>query len=116
MVLEKISGATREAWRLRDDDNGNEGKLADFDADVEKEQCQRNGLCRQSNFIQRAGEAQAVQQTERESDHPRGAFGESWLALASADDFRRDEHDAQRNTRLDRDRRHARSRAWLRRE
>ena len=86
----------------RTEHGSDEGELAQFDADVEEEQRERNRVLRQADFAQRACKAEPVQQAECECDHPRRAFGQSRFALASANDFRRDKHDAQRNTRLDR--------------
>lgn len=52
--------------------------------------------------MQRAGEAEAVQQPEGERDQPRPALPQAWLAPARAHDLGGDEDDAERDEDLDR--------------
>ena len=53
--------------------------------------------CGRPTYIQRAGEAEAMQQTEGERDEPRKFLGQTGHALSAMDDFCRDKHDAQRD-------------------
>ena len=66
------------------------------------QQRDRDRLLRQTDLGQRAGEAEAVQQAEAERDHPRRARGQARLAAQAVHDLGGDEHDAERDHRLDR--------------
>ena len=46
-----------------------DGELGEFDADVEREQCQHRGAALQPEIVQDAGEGEAVHETERDGDH-----------------------------------------------
>ena len=70
------------------DHSSDEEQLTDLDADIEKEQRDRNRRLRQANLAQRAGETESVQQSERERDHPRPPFGQARLALPGTHNFR----------------------------
>ena len=52
---------------------------------------------RQSDFGQCAGETEAVQQAERERDHPGPSCGEAGLARAVARDFAGEQKNGERN-------------------
>src|SRR5665809_6156 len=86
--------------------HGNEEELTDFHADIKEKKRGRDVTGGESNLAQRTGEAEAVEEPEGESDHPGGADGDTGLALAGADDLKRDEGDRQRDRRLDRRRAH----------
>ena len=51
-------------------------ELARLDAEIEKEQRERNIVRRQAHFAQRAREAEPVQQPKRSRDQPGRAFGQ----------------------------------------
>ena len=57
----------------RTEHGSDEGELAQFDADVEEEQRERDGVLRETDFTQDACRTQPVQQAEDEPDDPRGA-------------------------------------------
>ena len=88
-----------DAPQQRDDAERHDDKreLPGLDAEIEKEQRERDVVRRQSDLAQRAREAEAVQQSKRSRDQPRRALGQPALAAPAAQDFRRDENDAQRN-------------------
>ena len=50
--------------------DSDEAELTEFDADVEEEQRERDGVLRETDFAQRAGEAESVQQAEYEGNDP----------------------------------------------
>ena len=83
-------------------EGADEDQLADLDTDVEHEQRGRNGGLRQADLLQRAGEAEAVQQAETEGDDPGRARGQAGPAVQAVQDLHRDEGDRQRDDGLDR--------------
>ncbi len=80
--------------------------LSDLDPDIEKEQRDGNRRLRQAHFIQCAGKAKAMQQAEGERDNPGKFLCQPRPALTAVNDFRRHEHDAQRDGGFDRWPRH----------
>ena len=79
-----------------------EGELSDFDANIERQERKRNVALRQAEGGQAAGEAEAVQETEREGDDPRAPDGKARLAAPGADDLRAEEQDRERDRRVER--------------
>ena len=78
-------------------------KLPGLDAEIEGQQRQWHIGLRQADFLERTGEAEAVQQTEGKSHQPRIALRHARRPGASgAREFTCDEGDAQRDRRLDR--------------
>ena len=77
------------------EDDGDKQELPEFNAKVEEEQRRRNCGLRQTDFAQRAGKAEAVQQTKNERDEPRISLRKTRLAPSSMHDFSCDENDAQ---------------------
>src|SRR5271165_537628 len=65
-----------------------EAELAEFDADVEADECQRQLMTRQAGAGESAGEAESVQQAECERHYPRMANREARLAAPEAHNFR----------------------------
>jgi hypothetical protein len=57
---------------------------------------------RQADFLQRAGEAEGVQQSERKGHKPGVALREQLFARLHLDQFARDEGDAESDRRFDR--------------
>src|SRR5690606_20405830 len=87
-----------------------EHELAELDADVEEEERERHRALGHADLGQRAGEAEAVQQPERERDDP-GEAGRQVLLLgyargAAARELRGEKQDAQGDRRFDRRARH----------
>ena len=50
---------------------GDEDELPDLDAEIEEQQRGRDRVMRQSDFGERSGKAEAVQEAEAEGDEPR---------------------------------------------
>ena len=69
---------------LHRQNQGDETELPDFDADIEAQQRQRQVLPRQAGARQRAGEAEPMQQPERERHDPRMPDREARLARATS--------------------------------
>ncbi len=67
-------GTRRAACRTsaREPEHGrDEQELAELDSDIEEQERERHGLLGHADLAQRTGEAEPVQQTERERDDPR---------------------------------------------
>ena len=74
-----------------------EGKLAQFYADVEEEQRQRDVSLRQAGLDQCPGEAETMQQTKGEGDGPGPADCEAGAATAQVEGLDADQKDAERD-------------------
>ena len=65
--------------------------MADFNANVEEQKCERNGVRGQTDVTERAGKTEPMQQAERERDDPGASLRETWLScrikLPSANDL-----------------------------
>ena len=72
-----------------------EGELPDLDAEIEEQERERNRVLRQADLAERAGEAEAMQQAEREGHEPRPARRQARPAAARVHDLDGDEHDRQ---------------------
>jgi len=70
-----------------DSDGDGVTDLAEFDANVERHERERDVRRRQSRRRHRAGEAETVEEPEDESHDPRIAEGEARLTPASAQDL-----------------------------
>ena len=86
--------------------DGDEQELACLDAQVEEQQRDRDVALRQPDLAQGAGEAEAVQQPERERHDPGHPRARPDPPVTRVHDLGGDEHDAERDHRLDRLRRH----------
>src|SRR5215470_15524087 len=91
MYLEDLERADEQQ------DQRDEGELADLHADVEHQQRERNVGLREADRRETAREPEAVQQAERERDDPRVADREARLAAPGADDLWAEEQDRQRD-------------------
>src|SRR5262245_56291086 len=80
----------------------NENELPDLDAHVEKQKRNRERRLWDAKRRQRGSEANTMQETERERDHPRVARGEPGLAALKLHDLNPDEDDAQRDRGIER--------------
>ena len=68
-----------------------EGELPELDAKVEEQQRQRDRVLRQPDLRERAGEAEAVQQTEGEGHDPGQPRGQARPPAPRVHDLGRDE-------------------------
>src|SRR5262245_53298506 len=84
----------------QNDEHKNE--LPDLNADVEEQERDRQRRLRDAERRQRGGKAKTMQKAERERDHPRIARGQPRLAALKLHDLDPDEHDAQRDRRIER--------------
>src|SRR4029078_11055790 len=79
--------------------DGDDRDLADLDADVEGRECRGDGICRQPDLPQRAGEAEAARKAEGKGPPPAAVY------VAREEIFHRDKDDRRRDGGLD-------ERAW----
>jgi hypothetical protein len=103
-------GRARQRGHYRCD----EAELSELDADIGEEQRERNGILREADFVEHAGETKAMQQSERERHDPRPTLGQSRPALVTMDDLAGHEHNRECDDRLYRLRHASQTPAWPR--